>query len=70
MNKLKFSDNDYIDFLIASPYKFSCTEAARVQPKQANPDELWKKTASPGQASPEEFLSLMIRHLTSHTHAR
>ena len=34
MNKPKFSDKDYIDFLIASPRTFSCTEAARVQPEQ------------------------------------
>ena len=36
MNKPKFSDKDYIDFLIASPRTFSCTEAARVQPEQGN----------------------------------
>jgi hypothetical protein len=31
MNRPKFSDQDYIDFLIASPRAFSCTQAARVQ---------------------------------------
>ena len=36
MNKPKFSDKDYIGFLIASPRAFSCMEAARVQPGQAN----------------------------------
>ena len=33
MNKPKFSDKDYIDFLIASPHGIPCTEAARVQPE-------------------------------------
>lgn len=33
MNAAKFRDTDYIDFLIASPRAFSCTEAARVQPE-------------------------------------
>jgi putative transposase len=34
MNPPKFSAQDYIDFLIASPRAFSCMEAARVQPPQ------------------------------------
>ena len=32
MNEPKVSDLDYINFLVASPTVFSCTEAARVQP--------------------------------------
>ena len=32
MNQPKVSDLDYINFLVASPRVFSCTEAARVQP--------------------------------------
>jgi len=32
-NAVKCRDTDYIDFLIASPRYFSCTEAARVQPE-------------------------------------
>jgi putative transposase len=31
--KPKCNDTDYIDFLIASPRAFSCTEAAAVQPE-------------------------------------
>src|SRR5215210_5358686 len=32
MNEPKLTDLDYINFLVASPKVFSCTEAARVQP--------------------------------------
>jgi DDE superfamily endonuclease len=32
MNHAKVTDLDYINFLVASPVVFSCTEAARVQP--------------------------------------
>ncbi len=32
MNEPKVTDLDYINFLVASPTVFSCTEAARVQP--------------------------------------
>ncbi|CAA9371467.1 MAG: hypothetical protein AVDCRST_MAG93-8460 [uncultured Chloroflexia bacterium] len=32
MNEAKVTDLDYINFLVASPLVFSCTEAARVQP--------------------------------------
>jgi len=32
MNEPKVTDLDYINFLVASPLVFSCTEAARVQP--------------------------------------
>ena len=32
MNEPKLTDLDYINFLVASPNVFSCTEAARVQP--------------------------------------
>jgi putative transposase len=30
---VKCRDTDYIDFLIASPKSFSCTEAAKMQPE-------------------------------------
>ena len=33
MNQAKVTDLDYINFLVASPLIFSCTEAARVQPE-------------------------------------
>jgi hypothetical protein len=33
MNQAKVTDLDYINFLVASPVAFSCTEAARVQPE-------------------------------------
>ncbi len=32
MNQSKVTDLDYINFLVASPVVFTCTEAARVQP--------------------------------------
>ncbi len=34
MNQAKVTDLDYINFLVASPLAFSCTEAARVQPQR------------------------------------
>jgi hypothetical protein len=34
MNAPKCNEYDYIDFLIATPRVYSCTEAARVQPDQ------------------------------------
>jgi Transposase DDE domain len=34
MNTPKCNEYDYIDFLIATPKVYSCTEAARVQPKE------------------------------------
>lgn len=37
MNPPKYNEYEYINFLIASPRVFSCTEAARVQPEQENP---------------------------------
>ena len=37
MNPPKYNEYDYIDFLVASPRIFSCTEAARVQPDQDDP---------------------------------
>lgn len=37
MNPHKCDEYDYINFLIATPKAFSCTEAARVQPEQENP---------------------------------
>lgn len=36
-NDVKCRDTDYIDFLIASPEQFSCTEAAKVQPISPDP---------------------------------
>jgi len=37
MNPPKYNEYEYINFLIASPRVYSCTEAARVQPEQENP---------------------------------
>ncbi len=37
MNAPKCQPEDYIDFLVASPRVVSGTEAARVQPPQADP---------------------------------
>ena len=36
-NAVKCRDADYIDFLIASPRSFTCSEAAKVQPESARP---------------------------------
>ncbi|HAS86994.1 MAG TPA: IS4/IS5 family transposase, partial [Candidatus Competibacteraceae bacterium] len=36
MNPPKVTDEDYIQFLIATPKVCSATEAARVQPEEAN----------------------------------
>ena len=36
MNPPKCNEYDYIDFLVATPRVFSCTEAARVQPDDTN----------------------------------
>ncbi len=36
-NDVKCHDTDYIDFIIASPKLFSCTEAAKVQPEAVDP---------------------------------
>jgi putative transposase len=36
-NDVKCHDTDYIDFIIASPKLFSCTEAAKVQPEADDP---------------------------------
>jgi len=37
MNPPKCDAYDYINFLVATPNTYSCTEAARVQPEQENP---------------------------------
>jgi hypothetical protein len=37
MNTAKVQPEDYVQFLLASPVQFTCTEAARVQPPQADP---------------------------------
>jgi len=37
MNPPKYNQYDYIDFLIGTQRVYSCTEAARVQPEQADP---------------------------------
>lgn len=37
MDRVKCRDTDYIDFVIASPRTFSCTEAAKVQPDSIDP---------------------------------
>jgi len=36
MNAPRTTEYDYIDFLIATPYSYSCVEAARVQPEAAD----------------------------------
>lgn len=36
MNPPKFTEDDYINFLVASPKIFTCTEAERVQAGQEN----------------------------------
>jgi putative transposase len=36
-NTVRCRDTDYIDFLIASPRAFTCTEAAKVQPESSTP---------------------------------
>lgn len=37
MNPAKCDEYSYIDFLIATPHTYTCTEAARVQPDPVNP---------------------------------
>ncbi len=37
MSNAKVQPEDYVQFLLASPVQFTCTEAARVQPAQADP---------------------------------
>jgi putative transposase len=37
MSKAKVQPEDYVQFLLASPVQFTCTEAARVQPEQPAP---------------------------------
>ena len=37
MNQAKVEAEDYVQFLIASPRQFTCTEAARVQPSASDP---------------------------------
>src|SRR5574337_704365 len=37
MNQPKVEPEDYIQFLVASPRQYTCTEAAAVQPAQTNP---------------------------------
>jgi putative transposase len=37
MNTPKVQPEDYVQFLLASPLQFTCTEAARVQPAQSHP---------------------------------
>jgi putative transposase len=37
MSKAKVQPEDYVQFLLASPLQFTCTEAARVQPQQPDP---------------------------------
>ena len=49
MNQAKVTDLDYINFLVAAPCVFSCTEAARVQPDQ------------PGRAAHDALTRLLTR---------
>ena len=37
MNNAKVQPESYVQFLLASPLRYTCTEAARVQPEQASP---------------------------------
>src|SRR5579862_3043780 len=37
MSNAKVQPEDYVQFLVASPSQFTCTEAARVQPDQPDP---------------------------------
>lgn len=37
MNTAKVQPEDYVQFLLGSPFQFTCTEAARVQPDEADP---------------------------------
>jgi putative transposase len=37
MQTAKVQPEDYVQFLLASPLQFTCTEAARVQPEQPDP---------------------------------
>lgn len=37
MNTPKVHSEDYVQFLLASPHQVTCTEAARVQPRQGDP---------------------------------
>lgn len=37
MNRSKCNEYDYINFLIATPIRYSCSEAARVQPPSDDP---------------------------------
>ena len=37
MNTAKVRPEDYVQFLLASPLQFTCTEAARVQPEEPDP---------------------------------
>jgi hypothetical protein len=60
MHKAKFGDKGCIEFLIASPRSFSCTEVARAQPGQdADPAHeamnrlLYRLQADPGQLREE-----------------
>lgn len=37
MNTAKVQPEDYVQFLLGSPFQFTCTEAARVRPDEADP---------------------------------
>ena len=37
MNPPKYTDTDYIDFLVAAQKSYSCLEAEKVQPQADNP---------------------------------
>ena len=43
-NAVKCRDSDYIDFLVASPRIFTCTEAAKVQPQSSRPPAQGQRT--------------------------
>lgn len=65
MNAPKVSDEDYINFVIATPRAVSATEAARVQPEdeQAPAHDAFTRLR---RASPKKFtLKRSTYHLTS-----
>ena len=57
MNSPRCDDVDYIDFLIASPRHFTCTEAARSQPSQQDD----KNDASASSPAHDSFTRLLQR---------
>jgi len=57
MTNAKVQPEDYIQFLLASPLQFTCTEAARVQPHQPQPTahDSFSRLLSRLEPSPEDL---------------